>query len=161
MTRRQLWGREFAVPLNTLQDELQRLYDHYRNGGATPTEASSAAGAGAEVTPEWTPPVDLYETPREVGLLADLPGVDPATIELTVTGRVLTIRGEKPRDAGDPSQGRTLERPSGPFLRQVELPVDVDVDAIQAESRNGVLTIRLPKIEATRPQTIPIRVQPS
>ena len=159
MSRRNPWGRDFSAPLSTLQDELQRLYDHYRGAGATPTGAHAHAESHPE--PGWSPPIDMVETAHEVGLWVDLPGVDPATIELTVTGRILTLRGDKPRDGGDPAQGRTLERPHGPFHRQVELPVDVDVDAIQADAHHGVLAIRLPKVEPSRPQTIPIQVHSS
>ncbi len=164
MNPRHIWEREFAAPLNVLQEDLQRLFEHYRNGGATPTAASHAQGqspAGHAPEPAWTPPIDLYETPGEIGVLVDLPGVDPAAVELTVSGRTLTLKGEKPRDPTDPAHGGTLERPFGPFHRQVELPDDVDVDAIRAEARHGVLSIRLPRLEAPRPQTIPIRVASS
>jgi len=164
MNPRHIWGREFAAPLNVLQEDLQRLFEHYRNGGATPTSATHAHGdppAGREPGSAWLPPIDLYETAEEIGLLVDLPGVDPAAVDLTVSGRTLTLRGEKPRDPSDQALGRTLERPSGPFHRQVELPDDVDVDAIRAEAHNGVLSIRLPRVEAPRPQTIPIRVPSS
>lgn len=140
------WGREFAAPLSGLQDDLHRLYEHYRR----------ATGPPDGPAPAWTPAVDLFESPEEIGLLVDLPGVDPATVEVSVTGRVLTLRGDRPRDPTVPVGGQTLERPYGLFSRQVDLPADVDVEAVRAEARHGVISIRLPKVAAARPRTIPI-----
>jgi HSP20 family protein len=137
--------RDLAAPLNALQDELHRLFDRYRG------RLSARDDAG------WAPAVDVYETPEEVGLLVDLPGVDPAAVELSVNGRVLTLRGEKRAEEHVRGQGRTLERPSGPFCRQIDLDSDVDVDAAQATADRGVLHVRLPKVEAARPHIIPIR----
>ncbi len=157
MNPRNVWGRDIATPLSTLQAELHRLYEHYKHAGGIGPGPGPGAGAGAEPSAAWTPAVDLYETPEEIGILIDLPGVDPELVELAVAGRSLTLRGEKPRDAVPEPQGRTLERPHGPFLREVELPGEVDIDAVRAEARHGVITIHLPKVAAARTRTIPIR----
>lgn len=145
--------REFAAPLNAFQGELNRLFDHYRHAWTPGSKEGEERTAAA-----WTPAVDLYETPDEWILLADLPGVDPSAVELSIDGSVLVIRGEKP--AGTP-EGATepvsAERPSGPFLRQVPLTSEVNIDAIQADLRDGVLLVRMPKAEAAKPHSIPIR----
>jgi HSP20 family protein len=156
MNRPGSWRHEFSIPLNALQGELNRLLAQYRHLG--PFGASRGEGAEAGPAPAWVPAVDVVETPDEIAVTADIPGVDPATVELTVTGRVLTLRGEKV--AGDPApgaQGHALERQFGPFHREVPLPSDVNVEAIQAEAQHGVLRVRLPKSEAVRPRSIPIR----
>ena len=88
MNARNVWGRDIAAPLSTLQAELHRLYEHYKHVGGTPP------GAGPESSAAWTPALDLYETPEEIGILVDLPGIDPESVELSVTGRTLTLRGE-------------------------------------------------------------------
>src|SRR5689334_10237912 len=90
------WRREFAVPLNALQGELNRLIAHYRNlGPFGPAPAADPAGA-TEIEPAaWIPAIDLVESPEAVTLWADIPGVDPGSVELSVTGRVLTLKGEK------------------------------------------------------------------
>src|SRR4051812_21391109 len=154
MNRADAWRRELAAPIQALQDELHRLIDSYRQPGplgpSRPEPERPESGT-------WTPVLDLYETPDEIGLVVDLPGVEPSAIELTVADRTLTLRGEKLADAHSRGQGRTLERTFGPFSRQVELPEAVDVDRVEAESRLGVLTIRLPKVEAARTRSIPIR----
>jgi HSP20 family protein len=156
MIRPGIWRREFTVPLQTLQSELNRLFEEYWQPaagvvpGATPTDLATAV---------WTPAIDLSETPNDLILVVDLPGVDPASIDLSLTGNVLSLRGEKA--IGDQS-GATLrvrERATGSFHRQVTLTEEVDFDHVVAEARNGVLTVRLPKREAAKPRTI--RIQPA
>src|SRR5689334_20999099 len=114
MTRFDPWRIEIAAPWQALRGEIHRLVAHYRGPevlGSRPDDQADAA--------TWAPALDLYETADEVGLLVDLPGVDPSAIELSVTGRALFLRGVKPEDPERRGAGRTLERPSGPFSRKV------------------------------------------
>jgi HSP20 family protein len=153
MIRPGTWRREFSVPLQSLQTELNRLFEEYwqpGTGGAASTAPTDIA------TAVWTPAIDLAETPTELVLIVDLPGVDPAKIDLSLTGNVLTLRGEKVATEVANGHNRAHERPVGAFHRQVTLTEAVDFDRVQAESKNGVLTVRLPKQEAARPRTIPI-----
>lgn len=144
--------RDWNTTLNGLQSELNRLFEEYVNPhlppGAGPTDIEPAA---------WTPPIDLIETPEEIILLADLPGVDPSRIDLSVTGNVLNLRGEK--SAAEMPNGHVgiQERLTGTFHRQVTLSSEVNFDAAQAEAHNGVLQVRLPKQETAKPRTIPIQ----
>ncbi|WP_435019370.1 Hsp20/alpha crystallin family protein [Tundrisphaera sp. TA3] len=155
MIRPGLWRREFSVPLQTLQGELNRLIEGYWQSQGGP--ASPEAGVEPDPSSAWTPAIDLVETPTEVILVADLPGVDPTSIDLSLTGSVLSLRGEKAAfDVADP-QDRTRERPSGPFHRQIVLTDEVEFDLVQAESKNGVLTVRLPRRVAAKPRSIPIQ----
>jgi HSP20 family protein len=154
MARMNPWRRDLTAPLHALQGELNRLFEEYVNpsrlgpGGAPPMDLGPAA---------WSPAVDLYETPEELVLLIDLPGVDPSSIELSVTGNVLTLRGEKKGEmfAGGPPQ--LQERQLGLFSRQIGLSNEVNFENTHAEARNGVLIVRLPKKEAARPHTIKIQ----
>ena len=148
------WRRDATSAFHLLQHELNRLLEDYlqpaRFGGgeSPPTDIDAAA---------WSPPIDVYETPEEVLIVAEVPGVDPATIDLAVTGNVLTLQGVKqPGDLPEPLlQGR--ERLFGAFHRQVTLSSEVDFDKAAADASHGVLTIRLPKRSAAKPRTIPIR----
>lgn len=99
------------------------------------------------------------ETPDAYVLTADLPGVDPATIDLSITGNVLTLRGTKPDDHEADHAGFLRERRSGPFHRQIALNGLVNFDQAEAQFRFGVLQIRIPKQEVAQPRTI--RVQAS
>jgi HSP20 family protein len=153
MSRSTQWRREFAAPLHVLQNELNRLFDEYWNParvgpGHTPTDLEPAA---------WTPVLDVIETPQEVILLVELPGVDPSSIDLSVTGNVLSIRGEKRGSDIADGSGTVRERVFGPFHRQVSLPGEVKFEGVQAEARDGLLKVRLPKQEEARRRTIPIR----
>ena len=131
------WRRELSTPLNTLQGELNRLLGSYW-------------GQEGEEAPNWIPAIDLCEAPGEFDLWVDLPGVDPETIELTITGRTLTLKGERPPGARTgPSQEILSEGPAGRFHRTLELPADVNADATHAQSRHGVLQIRIPKAAAS------------
>jgi HSP20 family protein len=148
-------GSSKPDPLASLQGELNRLVEHYWPAWA-PNFPFSASDERAAVA--WVPAVDLYETGDEVVIEADLPGVDPGAIDLTVDGRVLTLRGEKPESGPGEGSARALrERRFGTFMRQVMLPSEVDITAVKAQSKNGVLTVRLPKAETARVRQVPIQ----
>ncbi len=153
MNRHSTWRRELTTPLHALQGELNRLFEEYW----TPTGMGEAASAPMDLVPSaWNPRVDVYETNEGFVLLADLPGVEPASIDLSVTGNVLTLRGEKVASELPEGHAQAREREVGAFHRQVTLSSEVNFDAVQAESRNGVLKVTLPKQEAAKPRTIPI-----
>jgi HSP20 family protein len=147
------WRREFSAPLHALQTELNRLFDEYW----TPTRYGPGQTPPMDLEPaSWNPPVDLVETPEEFVLTAEIPGVDPATVDLSVTGNVLTIRGIKPAEEHEATRPLS-ERLFGPFHRQVALSGEVNFDGVTADARNGVLKIRLPKQQTARPRTIPVQ----
>lgn len=86
------------------------------------------------------------------------PGVDPATINLAVIRNIITMSGEKRRHPEDikPDAFHRSERSAGRFVRTIELPVEVDADAVKAEYKHGVLMVTLPKVEAAKPQQISV-----
>src|SRR3954452_6481212 len=128
MSRSAQWRREFSAPLHALQNELNRLFEEYWNparvgpGQVPPTDLEPAA---------WTPVIDVIETPHEVVVMAELPGVDPSSIDLSVTGNVLSLRGEKRAGEFSEGTGAVRERQFGPFHRQVSLPGEVNFDGVQ------------------------------
>jgi HSP20 family protein len=153
MARQGPWQRDPTAPFSMLQAELQRLIGDYWNPARFTTAPTPPVDPE---TAAWTPPIDLVETPEAFLLLAEVPGVDPSAIDLSLTGNVLTIRGDKSPDEGGEPTSAHRERIFGPFHRQVVLPGEVDFEATQAEARNGVLKIKLPKRAAARPRTIPV-----
>ena len=154
MARLGPWRRELTTPLFALQSELNRLFDEY----VSPTRYPAGQAPPMDLEPaSWSPAVDVVETPEAYVVIADVPGVDPASIDLSVTGNVLTLRGVKPDAHATEPSGPLRERSFGPFHRMVVLAGEVDFDAAQAEARNGVLTIRLPKRVAAKPRTIPVQ----
>jgi HSP20 family protein len=139
------------IPFQALEREFFRLI---KDVFQPPAEPASAPDPADE---PFAPPVDVYETPEATLVLVDLPGVDASRVEITAEGGVLTIKGTRPADGPDAPSRLLRERPIGPFVRQVPLTREVDLDAARAEGRDGVLTIRLPRPPARQPRTIPIR----
>jgi HSP20 family protein len=104
------------------------------------------------------PAVNLYEREDAFVLTAELPGVRPEDVEVTLEGSTVSIRGERKIEypEGDTSVHRR-ERQSGSFRRAFELPVPIDADKVEAIQRNGVLMLRLPKSAEHQPRQISVR----
>ena len=100
-------------------------------------------------------PLDMYETENDVVVKASVPGVKPEDIEVTVTGDLLTIKGEfKSEEKTEKRNFIRQERRYGSFCRQLGLPVSVDSNKAEASFENGILTLTLPKVEAVKPKTV-------
>jgi HSP20 family protein len=103
---------------------------------------------------------NLYDAKDEVYLEALAPGVDPTTLELSVVGNTLHISGEKRRVAREvqPEAFHRSERATGKFVRQIHLPVEVDEQHVQADYKDGLLLVTLPKAEKAKPKQITVQV---
>ncbi len=105
----------------------------------------------------WVPAVDIAELDDRFVLSADVPGVDPASIDVSMVDGALTIRGERVRETDDNEQGvRRIERRTGKFYRRFQLPDTVDADNISARSAHGVLEISIPKQAKPEPRKISV-----
>jgi HSP20 family protein len=106
---------------------------------------------------EWAPPVDIYEQEGQLVIKAELPGVAPEDVKVHMENNVLTLRGERKleKDVKRESFHR-IERAYGTFTRSFTLSPQYDQDKIQAEFKDGVLRISVPKSEKARPRQIPI-----
>jgi HSP20 family protein len=110
------------------------------------------------VTSHWRPAVDIKEETNRFLITADLPGVDPKDIEITMENGVLTIKGERTSEATEEKDGyKRVERVSGTFYRRFSLPDSADADSIEATGKDGVLTITLPKHEKVQPRRIEVK----
>lgn len=126
---------------------------------STVPSTTEEASAGREQTRSeenfGTPPVDIYEDEHGLVVIADLPGVDVGALDVGVERGVLTIRGR----ANHLVTGQPLHREyelSG-FYRQFQLPDEVDSGRIEAELKNGVLFLRLPRSERAKPRRIEVK----
>ncbi len=107
---------------------------------------------------EWLPAVDVSETPEQITVKAELPGIDPKEINISLTGDILTIKGEKKSEREEKKENYHLvERSYGSFSRSLGLPAAVEADKIEAKFEKGVLTITCPKKEQVQPKTIEIK----
>jgi HSP20 family protein len=104
------------------------------------------------------PALNVWEDEHAVYVEADLPGVDPAQLEVTVTeGNQLTVRGERAAPSIAGGVWLRQERPFGKFVRVFELPALVDADKVEAKYESGVLRLTLPKHEAAKPRKIAVK----
>jgi len=101
-------------------------------------------------------PVDLYRERDHFVLAADLPGVDPGSVDISVDGQTLTIRAERTVRAGEGVQWLTRERPNASYLRQFTLGNGIDADGIDASFEDGVLRVVIPVAESAKPRKIAI-----
>jgi HSP20 family protein len=103
------------------------------------------------------PPLNLYDAGDRYVLSAQLPGVTPADIDLTITGETLTIRGERKRAEGIKDDSyRRQERPMGRWTRTITLPDRVDSTQVGATFADGILTVAIPKAEDAKPRHITV-----
>jgi HSP20 family protein len=142
-------GSPFSM-LRRMQEEMDRWL-----GGM-----GGFGGFGAGFPQAFTPTVDMRETENEVIVKADIPGVEPEDLEVYCTDNALIIRGEMRREEERDERGvHRAERRYGRFERALPLPAEVNRDQIQANFRNGVLEIRLPKTEEGRQRMRRIPIQ--
>ncbi len=106
-------------------------------------------------------PLDVYETSDDVVVNASLPGVKPEDIDISVSGQVLSLRAESKEEHEETAQNYyRRERRAGTFLRQVQLPTEVDSESAEAVFERGVLQLTLPKAEAVKPKSIKVQSGP-
>ena len=109
----------------------------------------------------WTrseyPAMNVYTGDDDVLVKAELPGYEPSDIEVSVEQNTLTVRGERAEDTDESRSYHRRERLAGDFVRSLELPMNVDADAVEAELKNGILTIRLPRVVEDRLKRIEVR----
>lgn len=110
-----------------------------------------------DATETFVPAVDIYEQADKFIVLSDLPGIDAAQIDITVEQDLLTIKGErKPTPTADGANLQRAERTSGQFERVFKLPETAASEGIQADYRDGVLTVSIPKAEKPAPYRIEV-----
>lgn len=118
-----------------------------------------ATGGEAGTAMDWRPVANISETPKEYLIKAELPEVSKGDIDVKVHEGVLTIKGERRmQTTSDDEKQHRVESFYGTFSRSFSLPQDVDEDAISAESKDGVLTVHLPKTAVVEPKAIDIKI---
>jgi HSP20 family protein len=137
------WQRRWD-PFRELQREVGRLFE------------SLEPFPAARRVPLY-PPLNLYDAGDHYLLSAQLPGITPGEIDLTITGETLTMRGERKRTEGVKDDSyRRQERPMGRWSRTVTLPDRVDGGQVSASFANGILLVSLPKAESAKPRQITV-----
>ncbi|HEX9821886.1 MAG TPA: Hsp20/alpha crystallin family protein [Methylomirabilota bacterium] len=133
-----------------LRREMDRLFERFFE---SPWAELPALG-------DWTPALDVTEGKDAITVKAELPGVEPKEIAVSLEGDLLTIKGEKEqkKEEKDERQHR-IERSWGAFMRSVRLPAPVDGSKVTAAFKNGVVTVTLPKAPGAKGTTIPVKAE--
>jgi len=141
-------------PMFALRSEVDRLFDSFLR---EPFSSLDWPWRGSD---KWSPAVDVVESDKEVTVRAELPGIDPKDLEVTVTGEQLVLRGEKKETSETEEKGyRQCETRYGSFHRAVSLPEGVDTENVDARYAHGVLTLRLAKTVPAAAKRIEVKVK--
>lgn len=135
----------------TLMNEFRRELDRMFDGQIARNDSEA-------VVADWLPAVDIKEEAERFIVHADVPGIDPKDIEITMEDGVLTVRGERRSESRENQDGwRRVERVSGQFFRRFSLPDTADAEAISARGSHGVLEIVIPKQAKVQPRRITVQ----
>ena len=125
-------------PFSYLRNQVNRVFDDFWG--------ESWLAPGREIAAGFWPQVDVSETDKEIKVSAEIPGVEPKDIDVSVEDGILTIKGEKKYEREEKEKGQyRMERSYGSFERTIELPAEVDESKAKAEFKKGVLRLTLPK----------------
>ena len=154
MARSTYWRHETSNPLHLLQNEFHRILADYLQPRSS---CLANRRRGRRIAPSWSPRSTSMKRPDEMIVVAEVPGVDSASIELAITGNVLSLAWRqatrRPTRTNAPASRAT--RSGRSFVRSPYLN-EVDFDNVQADASQGILKIRLPKLNSGKPRTIPI-----
>jgi HSP20 family protein len=133
-----------------MRRDMDRLWDSFFERG---TLRGEEAG-------EWLPSLDVAETKNEIVVKAEVPGLEPKDIDISLSDGLLTIKGEKKQEREEKEENYHLvERTYGSFTRSIRLPKEVQSDKINASYKNGILKVVLPKSEEAKKKEVKIKVQ--
>ena len=131
--------------LDSLQGDMNRLFDRFFEGRGT--------NGGRR----WIPAMDLLETEDHLVLRGDLPGLTEEDVDIEIKDNVLTVSGERKAESEEKSEGfYRVERSFGSFSRSLTLPQGVSAEKVDAKFDNGVLEVRIPKPEESKPTRVQI-----
>jgi len=140
-----------SVPaLQNIQSTMNRLFDEILD---------DYFGTGRARSIGWAPPVEIYETDRELVFVAEVPGFEINDIAVSLDNSQLTIAGERKAEEEEGRQYHRNERSYGKFERSFQLPGSFDTEKIKANMKNGILRIALPKREEAKPKRIEVKVE--
>ncbi len=146
------WRNGYEDPFQefeTLQGEINRLFDLAR----VPESRGIFERA-------FSPAVDVIENPDGFQVLCDMPGIDIKDVSISISGSVLTIKGEKKQaDTNGDAGTYRGETSGGQFQRTLQLPLPVDSEKVDAVLKDGVLAITLPKLEELKPRQITVKAR--
>jgi HSP20 family protein len=135
--------------LTAIRDEMNRIWNRFFREGTLELFRG-----------EWAPALDVSETKDSIVVKAEIPGMDAKNIDISLSGDILTIKGEKKQEKEEKGENYHLvERSYGSFYRSIRLPHEVQGDKITAKCKDGILKIDMPKSEKTKAIEIKIKAE--
>ena len=135
--------------IEKVRTEMDRFWDTFLFG--------RPQKGGVEETVEWLPAIDLTETKNEFVVNAEIPGMEPDEIEISLSEGMLTIKGEKKQEKEE--NYHLIERRFGSLVRSIPLSRGVESDKISASYKDGILRITLPKSKKAKKKVVKIKVE--
>lgn len=158
--RRQPVRREEEHSVYSLQREMNRLFDEFFRAPMWERFGEFPAASTEHFWGDVTPRIDMSETDKELLVKVELPGMTEKDVDISISGDMLTISGEKKQEKEQNEKGwYRMERQYGSFYRTIPLPYEIESDRAEALYKNGVLSIKLPKTAARASATKSIAVK--
>ncbi len=152
--------REEEHPIYSLQREMNRIFDDFFRGLPFEGFGEFRAPAAEQMWGDVMTRVDMSETDKELVVKVELPGMTEKDVDISITRNMLTISGEKKQEKEATEKGwYRMERQYGSFSRTIPLPYEIDSEKVDAVYKNGVLTIRMPKLAAAQKASKTIQVK--
>lgn len=141
------WSRRSE--LTSFRQEMDRFFDRFFEGWSFRPSAEEG---------EWAPSVDVSETAKDVVVKAEIPGMDPNDIDVSVHADILTLRGERKKEHEEKGEDfHRIERSYGACSRSIRLPAEMDIAKVKATYKDGVLKINLPKTKEAAVKKIEVK----
>jgi len=134
--------------LVSLRDDMDRLFSTF------------FGGFPEEVEGFWSPVIDIEEDDDNYFVKAEIPGMKKEDVKISVRGNALSVSGERKQESETKNKTfHRIEQSYGKFMRTITLPSEIDTERVKATYKDGILTVTLPKPEATRPKEIEVEVK--
>jgi HSP20 family protein len=144
------WKRKTETPDNELRRKIENMYDRFFEPQFLPS--SYLFGKG-----KWDLTVDISEGRKDITVKAEIPGIEAKDLDISIDGRLLSIRGEKKQEQTDKDETYyRVERSYGYFNRTIELPAEVDPNKVDASYKKGILKIKLRKMKSAETKRIKV-----
>lgn len=144
--------REYGDPFAGFQREMNRMFDRFFR------DVNLSPFSGRESLTEFEPRVNLKEGKDKIEVTAELPGMKEDDVELSLDDNNLVLKGEKKHERESDEEGyHVVERGYGSFYRRIPVPSQIDEDNVEAEFKDGVLNVTLPKTETDKQKTIKVK----
>ena len=144
------WKRSKNNRVKELRHEIDNLYDRFFDTDFMPSAYLFGKG-------KWGPKIDISEGRKDITIKAEIPGIDAKDLDISIDGRLLSIRGEKKQEQTDKDETYyRVERSYGYFNRTIELPAEVDPNKVDASYKKGILKINLQKTKSSETKRIKV-----